>query len=94
MIATVKRSTPEEIAQLLCDLHEETNALRKDKERLDWLEKEQVYVGYDVERCAYGLGFDAAYADTIRGAIDAGMDSANAFFTNPSPERTKDNEQP
>jgi len=78
MIAVVTRSTPEEIAQLLCDLQAESNALRKDKERIDWLEKEQVCVGFDVERNQYGVGFDAPYADTIREAIDAGMDSANS----------------
>ena len=39
MIETVKRSTPEEVAQLICDLTEESNKLRKDSERLDWLLK-------------------------------------------------------
>jgi len=37
MLATVTLSTPEEIAQLLCDLIQEATLLREDERRLDWL---------------------------------------------------------
>ena len=77
MLATVKRSTPEEIAQLLCDLHEESNALRKDKERLDWMEKTQAGINFNVGCCQWGVDYDAPTAPDLREAIDVAMYSAN-----------------
>jgi hypothetical protein len=51
--------------------------VKKDAARLDWLEKTQTSIGYNVERSKWGVDFEAPYGTTIREAIDAAMDSAN-----------------
>ena len=44
-----------------------------DKQRLDWLEKEKLGVGYNVEVQAWGLDYESPYKKTLRKAIDAAI---------------------
>lgn len=49
-------------------------SVSEDTKRLDWLERTQTSIGYNVEACAWGVDFEAPYGRNIREGIDAGIE--------------------